>query len=98
MYLKENCGHSLVSLLASVIKNNSKKVDKKGNKIYVGIWKDGQSSGEISIYNTKGNLIYKGEYKDNAENGKGIKYLNKIGEYLIGDFKNGKFEITRSSN
>ena len=30
----ENCGHSLVSLLASVIKNNSKKVDKKGNKIY----------------------------------------------------------------
>ena len=64
---------------------------RKGNKIYVGIWKDGQPSGEISIYNTKGNLIYKGEYKDNAENGKGIKYLNKIGEYLIGDFKNGKF-------
>ena len=62
---------------------------RKGNKVYIGVWKDNQLTGDVSIY-TNGELDYKGAVKDYVENGKGVKYLPQKGEFIIGEFKEGK--------
>ena len=75
------------------VKNGSIKEGKgalrKGNKVYVGVWKDNQLTGDVCIY-TKGELEYKGAVKEYVENGKGVKYLPQKGEFIIGEFKEGK--------
>lgn len=40
-------------------------LDKEGDKIYEGEWKDGLYNGKGIIYDKRGVKIYDGEWKDN---------------------------------